>query len=172
VMSILVVTVGLVLLPPVHKIISDRLAHGHSDKGREELYSEAISRVKEKPILGFGAPIESQIDPTKPSVGTHGQFWLLLVSTGIPGAIFYLAWFGLALWRSRKGSAEIGQWCHVVLLIALIQIFFYELLPAQLHLAMIAAALSLRELKAPAALRQRIAAGPALRGRRGVVGAG
>ena len=61
---------------------------------------------------------------------------------------------------------------HLLLLIALIQIFFYELLPAQLHLAMIAAALSLRELKAPAALRQRVAAGPALRGRRGVVGAG
>jgi hypothetical protein len=171
VMSILVVTVGLALLPPIHKIISDRLAHGHSDVGREELYSEAISRVKEKPILGFGAPIESQIDPTKPSVGTHGQFWLLLVSTGIPGTIFYLGWFGLALWRSRKGSAEIGQWCHVILLIALIQIFFYELLPAQLHLAMIAAALSLREFKAPTASQTPVAGGTAVGARRGVVGA-
>ena len=153
VVSILAVAAALSFLPPIHKVISDRLTHGHSDQGREELYSEAIQRVKERPVLGFGAPVESQIDPTKPSVGTHGQFWLLLVSTGVPGAIFFLAWFGLALWRSRKGSVETGQWCNVVILIALIQIFFYELLPAQLHIAMIASALAMRELK-PSAQQQ------------------
>lgn len=169
VMSVIVVTVGIVFLPPVHKIISDRLAHGHSDVGREQLYSEAISRLKEKPVLGFGAPIESQIDPTKPSVGTHGQFWLLLVSTGIPGTIFFLGWFGLALWRSRKGSAEISQWCHVIVAIALIQIFFYELLPAQLHLVMIAAALSLRELKPSGPTSPAPSAGPGVRGHRRVM---
>jgi hypothetical protein len=169
VMSVIIVTTGIVFLPPVHKIITDRLAHGHSDQGREQLYSEAISRLKEKPILGFGAPVESQIDPTKPSVGTHGQFWLLLVSTGIPGAIFFLGWFGLALWRSRKGSAEIGQWCHVIIAIALVQIFFYELLPGQLSLVMVAAALALRELKPPARTSQAFVTGPGVRGHRGAM---
>lgn len=159
VVSILVVAVGLSFLPPIHRVIVDRLHHGHSDEAREDLYSEAIARVKERPVLGFGAPVESQIDPTKPSVGTHGQFWLLIVSTGIPGAIFFLAWFGLALWRSRKGSVEIGQWCNVVIMIALIQISFYELLPAQLHIVMIAAALAMRELQ-PATAKQ-VPAGPA-----------
>jgi hypothetical protein len=148
--SILAVTAGLLFLPPIHKLVTDRLAHGHSDAGREQLYSEAIQRLKEHPVLGFGAPVESQIDPTKPSVGTHGQFWLLLVSTGVPGAIFFLAWFGLVLWRSRKGSVETGQWCNVVVCIALIQLAFYELLPAQIHIVMIASALALREIRSPA----------------------
>jgi hypothetical protein len=149
VLSVIVVMGALSLLPPIHRIIVDRLEHGHSNVGREQLYSEAIERVQERPILGFGAPVESQIDPSKPSVGTHGQLWLLLVSTGIPGTIFFLAWFGMALWRSRNGSIDVAQWCNVVILIALIQVVFYEQLPAQLHITMIAAALALRELREP-----------------------
>ncbi|MGH2720615.1 MAG: O-antigen ligase family protein, partial [Actinomycetota bacterium] len=144
--AVAVLTVG-----PIKTVFFDRLAHGHSDDGRKGLYAEALQITAEKPILGYGAPVESVVDPDKPSVGTHGQFWLVLVSTGFVGAGIFVSWYGVTLWRTRKGKGalDMGTWCHVVVAISLVQIFFYEQLPTQLHIVMVAAALGLRELRPP-----------------------
>jgi polysaccharide biosynthesis protein PslJ len=150
VMAGLLLVVGLSLfVPRLNKLVNDRILHGHSNEGRKGLYTEAIERVGEKPLLGYGTPITSIVDPTKPSVGTHGQFWLVLVTTGIPGTVFFLGWYGLTLLRTRKGAPGFGPWCHVVVFISFIQLAFYEQLPTQLHITVIAAALALRELRPP-----------------------
>lgn len=147
VMAIITVAAGLVALPPIRQVAIDRINTPHSDEGRKALYGEATERALDSPIVGYGAPVRSVVDPSKPSVGTHGQFWLVLVSHGIPGTIFFFAWFLLLLWRTRGGSVSLGQWCHVVLVISLIQMAFYEQLPAQLHIVVVAAALALREMR-------------------------
>jgi hypothetical protein len=140
-----------IAVAPIRQVFLDRLAHGHSDAGRESLYTEALAIAKERPIFGHGAPVESVVDPSKPSVGTHGQFWLVLVSTGYVGSGIFVSWYVVTLWRTRKGKGafDLGTWCHVVIAISLIQIFFYEQLPTQFHIVMVAAALAMRELRAP-----------------------
>jgi hypothetical protein len=147
--GLLVVGAMSVFVPSINRLIEARLIHNHSDDGRKGLYLEAIERVSEKPILGFGAPIESLVDPSKPSVGTHGQFWLVLVSTGVVGTLFFVGWYATALLRTRKWSLDVGPWCHLVVFISGVQLLFYEQLPTQLHLTMIAAALALRDVRWP-----------------------
>jgi hypothetical protein len=147
VMAGLLMVVGLSLfVPKLNQLVGDRILHPHSDDGRKGLISEAIERAREKPLVGFGTPVASVIDPSKPSVGTHGQLWLVLVTTGFPGTLFFLGWYGTTLFRTRKGATAFGPWCHVVLFISLVQLAFYEQLPTQLHITVIAAALALREL--------------------------
>jgi polysaccharide biosynthesis protein PslJ len=136
-----IVTVG-----PIKQVFQERLQRDHSGKGRLELYLEAIEITAQRPLFGHGAPVESRLDPSKPSVGTHGQFWLVLVSTGVVGTGFFVAWYAVTLWRTRRSAAQdtFVIWCHVVIAISLLQILFYEQLPTQLHIVAVAAGLAMR----------------------------
>lgn len=134
---------------PTRQLIDDRLATPHSNRGRAILYQEAAESVGESPLLGYGAPRPSQANPNLPSVGTQGQFWLVLFSHGIPGALLFVSFFAFACWRSGRARTPAALWCHVVVLLALVQMPFYGLLSAQLHVVMIAIALAAREARDP-----------------------
>ncbi|MGH8974124.1 MAG: hypothetical protein ACRD0C_13095, partial [Acidimicrobiia bacterium] len=54
-----------------------------------------------------------------------------------------------ACWRTRRARSPIALWCHVVILLAMIQMPFYGLLPSQLNIIMIAIALASREAVDP-----------------------
>lgn len=135
----------LILLTPLRQTIEERLAHPHSNEGRETLYLEASRAVLASPLLGFGSPHPSEINPNLPSVGTQGQFWLVLYSHGIPGAVFYVGWYLTCWWQSRHRLSPSTFWSHVTIFIALIQLPFYGQLAAQLQVTMVAAALALRD---------------------------
>ncbi|MGH2768717.1 MAG: O-antigen ligase family protein, partial [Actinomycetota bacterium] len=143
----LVLGVGVVALTPLGGVVVDRLKNPHSNEGRMLLYQEAIKRTKESPVLGYGAPVKS-VRPDTPSVGTHGQLWLVLVSHGVPAALLFFAWWIALLLRTRRGTAPFGVWGHAVVLISLLQMGFYEQLAAPIHITMVAAALVLREMRA------------------------
>ncbi|MGH2689604.1 MAG: O-antigen ligase family protein, partial [Actinomycetota bacterium] len=133
---ILVAAAAIVLtVDPINDVFEARLETDHSGRGRLELYLEAIAITMEQPVLGHGAPVESDRDPSKPSVGTHGQFWLVLVSTGVVGAVCFVAWYGVTLRRTLAVARRdpLALWCHVVVAISLAQVLYYEQLPAQLH---------------------------------------
>jgi hypothetical protein len=130
-------------LTPLGQVFQERLENPHSNEGRLALYEQASDQVMESPLLGFGATISSERG--LPPVGTHGQMWMILVSHGIPAAALFLGWFGLVLWRTRGVRSEVGFWSNVVVFIALLQVSYYGMLPAQLHLVMAAAALAWRE---------------------------
>jgi hypothetical protein len=130
---------------PTRQLIDDRIATPHSNQGRTILYKEAADSVQKSPMLGYGGPRPSQSNPNLPSVGTQGQFWLVLFSHGIPGALLFVSFFVYACWRTRKARSPMALWCHVVILIALVQMPFYGLLPSQLNIIMIAIALAARE---------------------------
>lgn len=146
------IVAALIMATPLEGLLRDRLATPHSNVGRETLYTEAAADALESPLLGYGSPLPSERNPNLPPVGTHGQFWLVLVSHGIPALILFLGWFLYVFWHSRQPSSLVGLWMHVVVFIALIQMPYYGWLSSPLHIVMVAAAITWRE--APTAPRQ------------------
>ncbi|MGH2595732.1 MAG: O-antigen ligase family protein [Actinomycetota bacterium] len=143
------IVVTLIFASPLQKIISDRLAHPHSNEGRALLYQNATDQISQSPIIGFGVPLPPPHNKLLPNVGTQGQFWLVMVSTGIPGLVFFLWWWCYAFWRSRGGGTPIRFWANVTLIMLFYQMWVYGFLPAQIHILMIAAALAWRETIPP-----------------------
>jgi hypothetical protein len=146
-----VAIVGYVLFNfgPTGQLIADRANTPHSNQGRSILYSEAADSVQKSPFLGYGGPKPSVINPNLPPVGTQGQFWLVFFSHGFPGAFFFVGYFVYATWRTRKARTNAALWCHIVLLLAVIQMPFYGLLHMQMHILAVAFALASREMIDP-----------------------
>lgn len=130
---------------PARQLIEDRAATNHSGNARSTLYNEALDQVSESPWLGYGAPRPSETRVNGPSVGTQGQFWLVLYSHGWPAAILFVSFIGYSMWSCRRGRTPVALWCHVVLLVAMVQLPFYGQIPTQLFIIMIAVALAGRE---------------------------
>jgi O-antigen ligase len=145
---------ALVFLTPLGEIIQTRLANGYGDAHRERLYAQSLDLIGESPVFGHGAPVlvEGNL-----SAGTHGQLWTVLVSQGIPGLVFFVGWLGWAWWMASRrlppdhpGDRQVRLWCEVAIFTAIVQTPYYDLLPWGLSIAMVAAALALREAIAPA----------------------
>ena len=139
----------LLFITPLGEIVMTRLQNGYGDAHREQLYAESIDLVRASPVLGYGAPvlIEGNL-----SAGTHGQLWTILVSQGLPGLLAFTAWLLWALWRASRrlppghpGDPVVRFWCEVTIVVALVQMPYYDLLPWGLSIAMVAAALAWRE---------------------------
>jgi polysaccharide biosynthesis protein PslJ len=130
-------------------VINDRIEHGHSDKGRGDLYGETIHRSMETPLLGHGAPRPSETRPGLPSVGTHGQWFLVLFSQGIPGLVLILGWVVSTFFGLRRDETRLSLCVRTCLLIAFVQGFYYELLPMQLCLLAVLIGLAWRERYPP-----------------------
>jgi hypothetical protein len=69
-------------------------------------------------------------------------------SQGIPGIAFFFGWWLWALLKTSRGATGPPLWAHVVLLIGMLEFFYYDMMPTQLHLMMVVAALAWRELEA------------------------
>ena len=131
---------------PTGQLIADRANTPHSNQGRSILYSEAADSVEKSPLLGYGGPKPSVVNPNLPPVGTQGQFWLVFFSHGFPGAFFFVGYFVYATWRTRRARTNAALWCHIVLLLAVVQMPFYGLLHMQMHILAVAFALASREM--------------------------
>lgn len=145
VLAIVVVAVPLVLLSPLRGLVLDRLETGHSDSARATLYNEAFDRTLDSPLLGYGGPRPSEVRENAPDVGTQGQLWMVLFSHGFPGAALFVGFFLFVFVRTWRPRSSLGFWCHVTILIGLVQIPVYGLLPVQIHILMVTAALALRD---------------------------
>jgi hypothetical protein len=144
-LAILAVAGGIIMLTPIKGVITDRLETPHSNNRRVSLYEEALRGVAESPLFGYGAPRPSKWNPNAPSVGTQGSIWLVLFSHGFLGAALFAGWFIACFWRLRRSRDPIGFWCHVMLLILMVQWPVYGIIPMQLHIVMITIALAFRE---------------------------
>jgi O-antigen ligase len=154
ILGFLAVIAAAVTLTPLERYVSDRLANPHSNERRESLGEQAIQGTLEAPFLGHGGPRESQETPNAPEIGTHGQVYLVAFSQGIPGLVFFLGWWLWALWQTARGATGPPLWAHVVLLIGMLEFLYYDMMPTQLHLMMVVAALAWRELEAASATRR------------------
>jgi O-antigen ligase len=157
VLGIAVVVFGIVWFTDLREVVLDRLATPHSNKGRTRLAEEALHVTSQSPILGHGVP---QAARSGPQIGTHGLVWMLMVSHGIPAVLLFVSWLLVALWRTRGGpSSSVAFWANVVMLVAVVQVPYYGMLPAQVQVVMMAAALGLRS----ASYRRRVPARTAAR---------
>jgi hypothetical protein len=135
-------------LTPLQGVIVERINRGYSDEGRVGRDRVAVNLAAERPLLGYGAPQDSEYNPANANVGTHGHLWLVLVSQGVPGAVLFMGWLAYVLARSGrrlKTAADLRFWPHVTVLMAIVMTPYYELLPLQLHTIMVAAALVFRD---------------------------
>ena len=148
------VAIVLILTTPLGQTVADRLAHPDSDEGRLALIRYAFEGVEDSPILGHAVPerIHSRLYEL-PNVGTHGQIWQVLYTTGIPGFVFFLAWMLHLFWRSGRGRSPIRFWAHVSILIMAVEMLFYSFVPVALHLLFLIAAIAWREGRVTPPLR-------------------
>lgn len=128
---------------PLGGLLTERIETPHSNQTRFEIYKQVIQEVEDQPLFGYGGPRDAA-GPYLPPLGTHGGFWLVLYSQGVPGALMFVGFFLAMWWRTRRARST-GFWPHVVILVGLVQLAYYDLLPVGLHLLMIAAALALRD---------------------------
>jgi O-antigen ligase len=135
----------LIVGSPLGGIIVARIQHPHSDVGRLQGDEEALQRIIESPILGYGAPLPSSQGDLSHNVGTHGQIWSVLFSFGVPGLAFFMGWFVSAFWRWRRGRTSAQLWAHVLILMAILMMPFYETLGTELCIVMAIMAFAYRD---------------------------
>jgi polysaccharide biosynthesis protein PslJ len=110
---------------PVQDRLSLRLDSSGTNEARSSIYQETVERSLESPILGHGAPRPSE-GSSLPPAGTHGHFWMVMFSHGIPAAVLFLAWLVVAFvhtWAHR--ASWIGLTMHTAILVIMVQIFYY-----------------------------------------------
>lgn len=149
-LGVLLLGLGLVLTTSIRSVLEDRIENPHSNRGRSFLYGEALELTARSPIIGYGAPQPYEAaDRIVPAIGTQGQLWLVIVSQGFVGAGLFVAFFVRMAWSTRRGP-PVTFWCHVVIVVGLLQMPVYDMMPVPLHLIFIAAALGLREAEGAA----------------------
>lgn len=137
-----IVVVAVLALSPLGDLVSSRLDNGHSDADRFALVTAAVEGTLERPVFGWGAPRPNLGD--QPSIGTHGQLWLVMFSHGFVGAVAFVGTLVTFWIRTRRQATTAGVWAHTVLVIALAQLPVYLMIPHALFAVMGAVALALR----------------------------
>ncbi|GAB3406194.1 hypothetical protein GCM10027515_20480 [Schumannella luteola] len=132
-----------VLVLPVQERLTERLDTSSTTVDRANLYLETVERTLESPVFGYGAPRPSETDGA-PSVGTQGQIWNVMFSHGLPAAALFLAWLVFLVWRTRHARGAIGIAGHAILLVLLVEVFYYGVLVPGLAIGMIVGALLIR----------------------------
>ena len=138
----LAVIAVLLLLTPLGDLIATRFATSHSNSDRTELATSAIRGALQRPIFGWGTPRPS--GRNLPSIGTHGQLWMVVFSHGFVGAIGFVGALGTFLIRTARQQSAAGLWAHAVIVIAIVQLPIYLMLPGQIFVVMGAVAVALR----------------------------
>jgi hypothetical protein len=145
--------VGVVILAsPLQAYISNRLNNGASNTARTSLTVISVKEALSSPFIGYGdtrraygssksLAIGRTANCTRcgnRSAGSNGQVWLLLITTGIPGTIFYLGFFGYGAWQFRRDRTPYGLIGEYVLLIGFMFDAVYDAIGGTLIFTMLA----------------------------------
>ncbi len=141
--GILVVVLA-VLVTPLGGVVQGRLDSSHSNNARLGLYEQVIEQMPESPLFGFGAPTTNVDRPLQPAVGTHGHFWTVLYSHGIPAAVFFVLFILSMCRQTIRRTGPTDTWLHVAVALVPMMMWFYEMLAPPLFLVLFAAATALR----------------------------
>lgn len=152
---------GMVLLTPLKEVVTTGVKYkGGSNNTRLMLYEESARAAMNAPLFGHGTPgasdsgmnvdvkdTDTQEKSSHPSVGTHGQIWLVLYSQGFVGLSLFLGWLAYLVLKTRRAVSIPGVFSHVVVVIGVMQMAVYELTGTRLAIVFIAATIALRECK-------------------------
>lgn len=144
-----VMTIGGLAATDLSTIVTDRAEAGHSDEGRLTLYKDSVELALRSPLVGYATPQPRVDKPDSPSIGTHGQFWLVLVSQGFPGVILYVTFILLLLFSVRRWRSDLGIFCQAIMAMTSMQMFVYEQLPSELIIVMVVGAMAMRAIDEP-----------------------
>jgi polysaccharide biosynthesis protein PslJ len=147
-----VVLAAVLALSPLGGLVTSRVETGHSDNDRKGLAVAALEGAAERPLFGWGAPRPNVRN--LPSIGTHGQIWLVTFSHGFVGGAGFLGALLSFFYWTRRQATTTGLWAHVVILVGLVQLPVYLMIPNSLFAVMAAVAIALRCQTQPAAHRQ------------------
>ena len=131
----------LIAISPLYGTIQDRLAHPHSDARRADLAQTAIRVGLKSPVLGWGTTRDAignnrsialgQTATCKtcgiPPIGTHGQFYLLVFTTGVVGVALYLLFLLRSMAAYWPLTDPVSLAAHTMVAVGIIEMFFYEL---------------------------------------------
>ncbi|MEP7023928.1 MAG: hypothetical protein ABJB47_09000 [Actinomycetota bacterium] len=148
----LALVVLLVLLGPLQGVITQRLANGKSNTIRSTPSHQAAVDSLASPVLGFGGtrkrlgsansitsgPTLQRPNCGEQEVGSTGQLWLLLITSGIGGTLLYIAFFVRVAWAYRRDRTPYGMAGWLVLLLSFVYLLTYDALPAPLGIMMLA----------------------------------
>lgn len=127
-----VVALGLIIVTtPLLSVINERVATANTDT-RANLYVAALEYASRSPFFGYGAPQSSELvaNNNGVSVGTHGQFWTLLVSHGWVGVTLFVLGVVSMSWIYRPTSGRSAEvWLHSTGIVLLFQMFVYDVVP-------------------------------------------
>jgi hypothetical protein len=141
-LALLAVIAVAVFATPLGGVVQARIGHGGSASLRLSLIQQSGQNALGSPLVGYGVPLPPPVSQySLPNVGTQGQLWLVLVSVGIPGTVFFLLWLLYVFWSSRSVDDPVSFTVHVAILITLPQLPFYGWMPTEMFMIMVAAAL-------------------------------
>lgn len=138
----ILVVAGLVLATPAGEIVTGRLSDA-SASTRSGIYREAWQGALESPVIGWGGPRPS-INPFSPAVGTHGHLWFAMFSHGLVGLALFVAWLAWAIYCGSLRSDPVSIMLTSVLVVASLQMVFYNFFPSPLPIVLIATGLLFR----------------------------
>jgi hypothetical protein len=144
VVAVLMVIGAVLVVSPLGDLAQGRFQHKTGDTGRLQRDQEAQQRLLDSPGLGFGAPLPSS-DPSQSAVGTESEIFLLVFSHGIPGLALWVLWFAYTLFRSARWRSPWAFWAHVTLLVAMLQVPYYDV-TERLPIMLVAAAITYRAM--------------------------
>ena len=138
----LIAVIVLAVTTPIAGVFSTRLESGHSDSIRVFTTQQTLSVAAGSPVLGYGgtrAAIGSAqsiaVGQTpdcqrcgNPTLGSNGQVWLVLMSQGYVGVALYAGLLLYGMWCFRRDRTPIGYAGNLVLLLAVVYMFFYNAL--------------------------------------------
>lgn len=146
--------VSAALLLDVGSRLDERIESSSTTQDRADLYVETFERTMESPIFGYGAPRPS-VDAGAPSAGTQGQVWTVMFSHGFPAFLLFMSWLAYSFFATIRARDPALLALNTVLLVILVEVFYYGVLPDGLILSMTAAALAMREGKGTPLLGER-----------------
>jgi O-antigen ligase len=144
------IAASLVLMSPLGGLIEDRFTGDQTTtETRMTIYQATIDQIDESPFFGFGSPGRAGADADLPPLGSHGQLFTLAYSFGIPALLLFGGWFLYGFLKSVPRGAPSRLWANATILVLLVEMPYYNYMPATIHVAMVAAALVWRDVCAP-----------------------
>ncbi|MBE6476898.1 MAG: O-antigen ligase family protein [Propionibacteriaceae bacterium] len=131
------------VVSPMGRSLFSRVQTSTSTEDRLINYLETVNTLRESPLLGFGAPRPSTA-LWLPSLGTQGQFWTVLFSHGVVGAILFMATFVAAAVYAWRSTDTYGAVLGGIAVATFVESFYYGMTTG-LMVSLVAVALLVRQ---------------------------
>lgn len=139
--SVALVAMLAVYASPLSGVVSARLEDGKSNDIRSFTTERAMELSARSPIIGYGSTRNAQGSASSiavgesaecpncgnVSIGINGYFYMLLMSTGWVGALFFLGFGAVQVWLSRGDAAPYLVAGSTVLVMTFFYAFSYDI---------------------------------------------